>query len=394
MKRAIGLPKFDSIFKTPIKLNRKVLLGSVFGRLIEFFSELIEFFSTLRWYVNKKILYFGGHFEERKDIIVDKLMFRRGAYQRRFLNVSLIAIIVVGMTLAPILADTYPGLASDLQTDSTPPSAVLNDVMVNPEVSTTISEKPRDEVIIYTVKSGDTLSSIAKDHGVSIDTIRWANSSKITSVNDIHPGNELSIPPVTGVVHKVKSGDSIYSIAKKYDTNAQKIVDFPFNDFGDTETFALKAGQILVVPDGVMPQEQLWAPAPAKPFDVGSMFAGGTGQFSWPTSGVITQRRTWYHTGLDIASPSAPGVGAADAGRVVTVTRINTGYGWHVVVDHGNGYSTLYAHLQAIYVNIGDNVSKGQLLGKMGNTGRSTGTHLHFEVRKAGSFMDPLGYLK
>jgi murein DD-endopeptidase MepM/ murein hydrolase activator NlpD len=356
-------------------------------------SEFIEFLAVVRWYTNKKIGIWGGRFEVRKDFLVDRLMMRRGVYQRPFLHVGMVILLATGMLLAPVVANTYPGLASDPKESDIPPSAVLN-TAVSSETTTQISEKPRDQVITYTVKPGDTLSSIALDKGVSIDTIRWANESKIVSIHDIRPGQEILIPPVTGVVHKVRKGETVYSIAKKYDTNPQKIVDFPFNDFADNETFALSAGQSLIVPDGVVPEVQLWAAPPSKPVDVGSMTAGGTGQFSWPVGGIITQRRTWYHTGLDIANPGAPDIGVADSGRVVVVVRSSAGYGWYVVVDHGNGFSTLYAHLQAIYVELGQNVTKGQAVGKMGSTGRSTGTHLHFEVRKNGVALDPVGFLK
>ncbi|MBI5465115.1 M23 family metallopeptidase, partial [Candidatus Gottesmanbacteria bacterium] len=274
------------------------------------------------------------------------------------------------------------------------PSSVLNPVTSVSQIETTTqkSQKPRDQITSYKVVSGDTLSSIAQKFDVSVDTIKWANQDKIESDKTLlHPGDELSLPPVTGIAHKVKSGDTVYSLAKKYGVSAQNIVNFPFNTFADDETFALAIGSTIIVPDGVMPVEQIFAPAAPLPV---TLAAGGTGQFIWPTTGAITQYPVWYHLAVDIANSSAPAVTAADNGVIVLRECLNWGYGCHIIIDHGNGYQTLYAHLQAFYVNLGDRVSRGQSIGQMGSTGRSTGTHLHFEVRKGGVLQNPLNYLR
>jgi murein DD-endopeptidase MepM/ murein hydrolase activator NlpD len=210
-------------------------------------------------------------------------------------------------------------------------------------------------------------------------------------------GETLKIPPVTGIVHKVREGESIYSIAKKYKAEAQGIVNFPFNDFTDLDTFALSVGQTLIVPEGVMPQ----APAPVRPSTPSfaspqaPITAGGSGQFMWPTNGVITQYPIWYHRAFDIANPSSPPVVAAGSGTVVLVQYLRYDYGQHVIIDHGGGMTTLYAHLSEINVKVGDSVNRGQVIGRMGSTGRSTGTHLHFEVRINGTaVLNPGSYLK
>jgi murein DD-endopeptidase MepM/ murein hydrolase activator NlpD len=122
--------------------------------------------------------------------------------------------------------------------------------------------------------------------------------------------------------------------------------------------------------------------------------AGGTGQLLWPTSGLITQYPVWYHMAFDIASPAAPGVMAADGGAVISVEYLRYGYGQHIIVDHGGGLTTLYAHLSEIYVKPGDRVARGQVIGRMGSTGRSTGTHLHFETRRNGTPVSPAGFFK
>ncbi len=321
-------------------------------------------------------------------MIVDLLMARRGTYQRPFLHFSLALLMVVGILSAPVLADSYPSSIPDALSDFTPPSAVAMSLDFSEySIQTQVSEKARDQVISYSVEEGDTLGEIAEKFGVSIDTIRWANDLRRDT---LRPGQTLNIPPVTGIVHKVREGETIYSIAKKYKTDPQKIVNFIFNDFSDLETFALQVGQVLIVPDGVQPQVPAIASGRITPPQV---ITGGTGQFLWPAQGSISQYPVWYHMAVDIANSAAPGISASDGGVVTLVQYLRYGYGYHVMIDHGEGYSTLYAHLSEIYVRPGDQVSRGQVIGKMGSTGRSTGTHLHFEIRKNGSLLNPLSYL-
>jgi murein DD-endopeptidase MepM/ murein hydrolase activator NlpD len=336
------------------------------------------------WYlfIEKRLRRFGIRFEFHKSVVVDILMTRRGTYQRPFLHFSLGVLFVVGATSAPILADYQNNRLEDV----TPISETLMSFdAAEYGVATRISEKPRDQVVTYVVQKGDTLSQIAEKFGVSVDTIKWANGIKRDALT---VDDELKIPPVTGVVHKVKEGETIYSIAKKYKSEAQKIVNFPFNDFTDLDTFALAIGQSLIVPDGVVAE----APAIIRPAP--PVFAGGTGQFLWPTNGIISQYPIWYHMALDIANSSAPGIAASNDGVVNSVQFLRYGYGFHVIISHGEGFSTLYGHMSDIYVKAGDEVKRGQVIGRMGSTGRSTGTHLHFEVRKNGVAQNPLSYLK
>lgn len=358
----------------------------------EEFKEWIAEFSS---YLKRKTIQFTGSFEHFKDLIVDILMAKRGVHQRSFLHIGMMILVSAGIFFGPLIANDYPILGGTNKAAATETaSSVLNNVTSASEIDTTTtkSEKPRDQVIKYKVVSGDTLSSIAQKFQISIDSIKWLNKDKITSDKILlHPGDELSIPPVTGIVHKVVSGDTIYSIAKKYGAAAQNIVNFPFNSYMDDETFALAIGSQIIVPDGVMPEEQPSYKAPVLPV---TLVAGGTGQYIWPTNGTITQYPVWYHLAVDIANPSAPAVVAADTGTVVLRECLNWGYGCHIIVDHGNGYQTLYGHLQAFYVNLGDKVNRGQSIGQMGSTGRSTGTHLHFEVRKNGATQNPLNYLR
>jgi len=348
-------------------------------------QDIREWGRGWRFYLERHAVHFGKVFESRKDMLVDVLMARRGTYQWPFLHISLILLAIAGAASAPILASSYPGAIPQALAEFTPPSAVAVTLDTSMGVDTQVSDKPRDQVITYQVQKGDTLKKVADQFGVSVDTIKWANDLKGDALAITQ---ELKIPPVTGIVYKVREGDTIYSIAKKYRTEAQKIVSFPFNDFSDSDTFALNIGQTLIVPDGVPPV------APVVPMFIPSVFAGGTGQLAWPTGGAITQYPSWYHNALDIANPAAPGIAAADNGIVILAEYFKWGYGDHVMIDHGNGIVTLYGHMQAIYVKPGDKVTKGQIIGKMGSTGRSTGIHLHFEVRKNGVIVDPRSYLK
>lgn len=174
----------------------------------------------------------------------------------------------------------------------------------------------------------------------------------------------------------------------------QSIVDFPYNAFVNDETFELAIGQVVVVPDGVKPAERPTSPRIRQVTpDAGTVVASGT--FVWPTGGTITQRSVWYHQGIDIANRVAPNVLAADSGTVIVAGWPDGyGYGNRVIIDHGNGYRTLYAHLSQIYVVPGQTVARGNAIGKMGSTGRSTGIHLHFEVILNGVHLNPLNVLR
>jgi murein DD-endopeptidase MepM/ murein hydrolase activator NlpD len=354
-------------------------------------DDIREFGGTWHWYLGKKFRGFGERFDGLKAVVVDKLMARRGAYQRPFLHFGMFSLMMLGLVSAPLLINQYPTKASVSAAEDTP-SSILNTATAV-SVRTVESEKPRRDVITYTVKKGDTLSAIAKDHGVDTASIKALNPD--LSINNLSVGMTIKIPPVSGVIVTVKKGDTINSLAKKYGLeSAQPIVDWPYNSFANDETFELTAGQTLVIPGGVMPEETVRPVYQTTPQQ--SLFARGSGALMWPTGGVITQQFSWYHNGLDIANGLGTGIAAADSGRVVTAERsgYNGGYGRYIKIDHGNGLVTLYAHLSEVNVSVGDNVGRGQIIGKMGSTGRSTGPHLHFVVFSGGSPVNPLGLLK
>lgn len=327
-------------------------------------------------------------FENIKGILAEGLYRQRGKFARPFVHSGMLGIGAMGIMLAPVISE-LPGDNVEATTEA--PSAVLSAATENPATATSISDRVRDQIVNHKVQEGDTVSSIAEKFGVSQDTILWQND--LTKKSKLKPGDQIQVLPVTGISHKVTRGETIYSIAKKYDAEPQAIVDFPFNTFVNDETFALAVGQELVVPDGTMPEARpLTGLARRQTPDAGTVTASGT--FVWPTTGQLSQGFSWYHRGLDIANPGAPDIIAADSGTVSSAGGTGGGYGIMVMVDHGNGYQTRYAHLSAVAVRVGQTVGRGDVVGRMGTTGRSTGVHLHFEIIENGVQLSPLEFLR
>lgn len=328
-----------------------------------------------------------------KDWVTKSMYRQRGRFSQSFINISM-------ATLA-FLAIVFSGKIEEIIKSGENKEGMGSNYLIMASdgtggADTLISDLPKGEIIEYRVQDGDTLSSIAARFGVSLDTIIWENNLK--SVDAIKPKQILRILPATGVRYKVSRGETIYSIAKKYQVDAQNIIDYPFNSFANDETFALTAGQELFIPDGIKPKEivvdtkryltRTVAPIPG---------VVGEGNFMWPTSGHISQRYAWYHQAVDIASGGGnPAIVASQGGSVTTVGWDGRGYGNYVVIDHGNGNKTLYGHMVtgSIVVSAGTKVSQGQKIGLMGSTGRSTGTHLHFEIITSKGKADPLSVLK
>jgi len=368
-------------------------MEDLFSDYLGFIEEVKEFFLQLTDFILKNLHISFVKFEKGKGAFVEALYKQRGKLARKFMHTGMAGLVALGMVIAPVVAQEFPGRSVN-PWEVNSPSAVLSASTDNMQVDTLISDKMRDKIIEYKVQEADSVSTIAEKFGISIDTIRWQNDLK--SKDSIKVGQTLEILPITGVAHKVKKGDTVYSIAKYYDTNAQGLVDFPFNSFSNDETFELAIGQTIIVPDGIKPSQILWQPlARVKQTtpDAGSITA--LGAFVWPAGGTISQRFSWYHKAIDIANKSAPNILAADSGTVVVAGWPDgVGYGNRVVIDHGNGYRTLYAHLSRVSVVVGQTVARGNVIGKMGSTGRSTGTHLHFEVIRNGVHLNPLSVLK
>jgi LysM repeat protein len=365
-------------------------MEDTYQRIFLFFDEVKLFLKELYLYIIKNLHLSFLRFEEGKGAFVTALYKQRGKQARRLMHSGMAGLAAVGLMIAPMIAQEFPGRSVD-PWEIPVASSVLSATTEDPETYTVVSDKVRDKIIEYAVQEGDTVSSVAEKFGVSENTILWQND--LTSKDSIKAGEVLEILPVTGISHKVQKGDTVHSIAKKYDTSAQGMVDFPYNTFVNDETFELAVGQTIIVPEGVAPSAKGTTPRVRRTVpDAGTVVASGS--FVWPAGGQISQNFVWYHKGIDIANRASPNVVAADSGTVVYSGCLGWGYGCHVIIDHGNGYRTLYAHLSSIYVNVGQGINRGVALGKMGSTGRSTGIHLHFEVIRNGVHITPFSVLQ
>ena len=256
---------------------------------------------------------------------------------------------------------------------------------------TLIPERPRLDIITHTVGAGDTLYGISQKYKLSAETVVFANKSLEMNPDLLRVGQALKILPVDGIYHTVVKGDTVEKIAKTYKVQPQAIISYAWNKL-DPRNPTLTVGQSVIVPGGkkVLPVQR--AQVYTGPVPAGAKV--GSGIFVWPTSGYITQGYKRLHPALDIALAIGTPVKAADSGYVVRAGWSNDGYGNFIVINHGNGFQTLYAHLDKIYVTIGDVVGQGTVIGAMGTTGRSTGPHLHFEIHKNGVKLNPQSFLR
>jgi LysM repeat protein len=231
-----------------------------------------------------------------------------------------------------------------------------------------------DQISIYVVHKGDTISDIAKMFDVSVNTIKWGNN--MTS-NTLKVGETLVILPVSGIKYTVVKGDTLAGIAKKYKGDIDEII--AYNDLEKGSTLA--AGSIIIIPDGEITVSSS-----------GTYTSSGStglkeyaGYFMRPISGGKRTQGIHGHNGVDLASSYGSNILAAADGEVI-ISKMggwNGGYGNYIVVKHSNGTQTLYGHLSSNSVSVGDSVKQGEIIGAMGNSGKSTGVHLHFEVRGA-----------
>ncbi len=235
-------------------------------------------------------------------------------------------------------------------------------------------------ILTYIVQPGDTVSGIASRFGLDIDTIRWSNPELERNPDYLRPGTALTILPVRGVYHPVAAGDTVESIARRYGVAVEDIVNYPLNHL-DSADSPLKAGTWLIVPHGT---KRLARPKPAPA--AGYLFA-------WPIVGAVTQNYSAGHRAIDIGAPYGSQVYASRAGVVVHAGWSETGYGYTLIIDHGDGYRTLYSHLKGTWVSKGQKVACGQLIGEVGSTGNSSGPHVHFEIRLNNARLNPLEYL-
>lgn len=237
-----------------------------------------------------------------------------------------------------------------------------------------------DSISVYEVRKGDTIASVAKLYGVSKNTIMWANDLKSEKIS---PGDLLVILPITGVKHTVKSGDTIASVARKYKGDIDDIAKYN----GIASDAKLAVGDILIVPEGeITVTTTKNGKTITKPKVTGSYVnIAPSGFFARPLLGGRKTQGIHGHNAVDIAANTGTPIYAAASGKVLVAKSFgyNGGYGEMVIIAHEGKIQTVYAHMNDVYVSSGQTVAQGQNIGTVGNTGRSTGPHLHFEIRGA-----------
>lgn len=250
----------------------------------------------------------------------------------------------------------------------TGPSGTLANIEDRPPTS--------DQISIYVVREGDSLSQIAEIFNVSVNTIIWSNDIKRGSL--ITTGQTLVILPISGIQHTVKKGDTLKGIAKKYKGDLDEILQYN----GLEEDALLAVGDVVTVPDGEI---ATLVYAGASRLISGSSGPEYIGYYLRPVAGGRKTQGLHGYNGVDLAAPYGTPI-LASASGVVIISRNsgwNGGYGKYIVIKHGNGTQTLYAHNNSNIVYQGSNVVQGQVIGYVGSSGRSTGSHTHFEVRGA-----------
>ena len=272
-------------------------------------------------------------------------------------------------------------------------------------LNTTIPEGIRQTIVRYTVESGDSIFSIAKQFSLKPESVLWANYDYFydNPTTALSIGVQLVIPPTDGILYKWKEGDDLVKIADKYAASEAVIVSWPSNHLDITNP-VLTADSYVMIPGGsraIQSWIQVVEYTPRSGVTQTLAGAGGcqipaTGPvgstgFIWPSANHYLSGFdfTSYHKGIDIAANTGDAVWASDNGTVIYAGWNATGYGNMVMIDHNNGYQTLYGHLSAVYVACGSSVYQGTPIGAAGATGNVTGSHLHFEVRKNGGFINP-----
>jgi hypothetical protein len=292
---------------------------------------------------------------------------------------------------------------------------VVPGVMRQAEPHTNIPTRPRQEIVKYTVVEGDSVFGIAEKFGLKPQTILWGNYT--TLADDPHsltPGQELNILPTDGVYYEWVGGISFDQWAAYFSVTAADIIEYPGNNLnpdtiGDYSNPDIEPGTWLIIPGGRREMVTWSAPlgmtrdnaalaSEMGPGACGAISGGvvGYGTFVWPAAKHYLSGYDYnppIHWGIDIAGNLGEGAYASDAGVVVYAGWNKYGYGNMVMIDHGNGFQTLYAHLNEIYVGCGQSVGQGDAIGAIGSTGRSSGAHLHFEIRTTTYFVNPWDYL-
>src|SRR5574338_1698090 len=282
-----------------------------------------------------------------------------------------------------------------------PPSSFQEDgIRRSIQLKTSQTDGPGYHVTEYVVKRGDSPWSISQKFDLKPETILWGNPQLNAAAGSLKAGDRLSILPVDGVLHVAEEGDTLEDLQSLHGVPAQEILEYLGNEFDLTRSPQLTAGQQIIVPNGTSPI--VWSEAKIPGIAQGSSGTGisgnvpnlGTGYFSWPVNGYSLTQEFWSgHPGIDLATDFRQPVFGSDSGTVVLSGWDDTGYGYFIIIDHGNGYKTTYGHNEANLVSVGQTVVQGQQIGESGSTGNSTGNHLDFRILYNGVFLNPLQYL-
>ena len=263
--------------------------------------------------------------------------------------------------------------------------------------------RSRVDVLHYTVQPGDSVFGISAKFAIEPETLLWGNFEVLN--DDPHllkPGQELNILPVDGTYYEWQGGDDLDHVAGLFGVEPREIIEYPGNHISFVDP-QIMPGTWLIVPEGQRAFKQWFVPTIARgqagvgaaygPGGCAGPYTGvvGTGGFIWPAANhYISGNDYWSgHLAIDIAAGMGAGIWAADGGVVVFAGWSTVGYGNMVMIDHGNGWQTVYAHLSQVGVGCGQSVNQGQSIGLAGSTGNSTGPHLHFETRFQDGFVNP-----
>jgi len=262
------------------------------------------------------------------------------------------------------------------------------------------ADKPRYDLEEYRVSRGDSIFAISESFKLKPETVLWANYDVLQDdPHSLKPGQVLKIPPTDGIYYQWKENDTLDTVASEFKTVVDDILNYPGNDIDLTDP-KIESGSWVMLPGGARKYVQWLVPTVASGASGTSSTsqsicpagAVGSGGFVWPADDHSLSGNDYWsgHLGIDIAAGEGASVYAADSG-VVTMAQggYNYGYGNVIQIDHGNGYSTVYAHLSVIGVGQCASVGAGQWIGASGSTGNSQGAHLHFEVRQSGGFINP-----
>jgi murein DD-endopeptidase MepM/ murein hydrolase activator NlpD len=295
----------------------------------------------------------------------------------------------------------------------TTPATMGDGINRTTNLKTIIPSRPRAEVITYTVQAGDTLFSIASNFGLKPETVLWGNFEVLNdNPHFLKPAQVLNILPTDGTYYEWKEGDTLSSVAEFFQVDQEDIVSYPGNFIDLTQSdlnAGIEPGMWLIVPGGKRAIRD-WGPpaitrtnaASARYYGAGacgSIYEGavGTGTFVWPTTDHSISGYAFdpgIHPAIDIGGQVGNSVFATDSGVVVYAGWSDYGYGYLISIDHGTGWQSAYAHLSAIGVSCGQSVYQGGYIGALGNTGNSSGPHLHFELIINGAKVNPYDYVR